>query len=618
MKALMWKEMRELFPAWALLLGSALVMGLADLAYNWHKNNFAGVSLLFCAVLAVFAALGGGANAVARETPSTLAFLGAQPVSRGQVWRAKLLVTFAALLSLIALSFLACLGLLASHGYYPLRGALFGSLDFDANVVAIFAFGVPALFLFGLAVSSLARSAMGAALAALLSGAALTLAYLWLSLSYLPSRWGPWLGFDGRVLPVWAHSLVVLFLALLAVAASAWAFARTPILESRRRLGRGALSSAVLLVGLPVLALTTLLLWPSPRPAVTNRPQLDPTGRWIAFTAPAAQAGLWVMDAEGRHLQRLARNTGGEWQGQSTRLTLLSGAWQAMPQGSRWHLSRMTRPHWWGEAAWSPRGTYLIVQGERGPVVTRDGTEVRDLGGNYPLGWSPDEGTLFVALPEFRPTEPSGLAIRTSTTIFGVPIPRGRGWEIARFSVTTGLDLSRQSLSPNGRYLAIRTSEYARIDLNLIRLSDGQIRSFPGLLRGDWSPDGRYLWAQSTNQSRREVDLRVIDTQSMKQVATIPPAKLGGMAPLQALMPRAGDRVLICALGAAKRGLFVAKADGSDLRPLGQTSPPLPDDSSPLGWTWDGDLVIASEGEGTLSRLNPKTLARTVIYPRPD
>lgn len=67
MKALIWKEVRELMPGFWLLLGTSWAVGVVDVAYNWHQDRGAGLSLVVCAVVSLVAALLAGANSYARE-----------------------------------------------------------------------------------------------------------------------------------------------------------------------------------------------------------------------------------------------------------------------------------------------------------------------------------------------------------------------------------------------------------------------------------------------------------------------------------------------------------------------------------------------------------------------
>ncbi len=191
MKALIWKEFRELLPAFVVLLASAIILGIVDAAYNWNEQRFVGISLGFCWVMSLTAALLGGANTFARESGANLSFLSSWPVSRTRVWAVKVGVTVITLVVLITLSFAICMGLISRAGYDPVE-ALESCVPTPIIISVALAVG---LFAFTLMVSTVTRSAMAAV--ALGTGAAgvCALGYYYAVSGYLVQRWGPWLGY---------------------------------------------------------------------------------------------------------------------------------------------------------------------------------------------------------------------------------------------------------------------------------------------------------------------------------------------------------------------------------------------------------------------------------------
>ena len=66
MRALIWKEVKELAPGFWLLVGMSWALGVVDVAYNWNRDRSVGLSLAFCWLLSMVAALLAGSHAFAR------------------------------------------------------------------------------------------------------------------------------------------------------------------------------------------------------------------------------------------------------------------------------------------------------------------------------------------------------------------------------------------------------------------------------------------------------------------------------------------------------------------------------------------------------------------------
>lgn len=298
MIALLRKELRELaLPALALVLCAVLIAG-SDLLYNrvYPLNGKHGFSPAVWLVISVALSFLGGGMALARESRQRLIFLTAWPQSRSKVWLAKSLVSFVVTMAVIAIGFWVCLG-----------AVRWGGLTLPEFFVHEAQYGLlPLCFLLGLLWSGVVPSVLGAAALGFATSAGLVYGMVWFYILYLPGEWGPYVtdlrvgGWQYKALPI----AIPLFVGW-------WAFARTPLLEAKRRV----LVTVGLFVGLVLLGNASVVA----QMVLQDPPALDTavahTGlagggqyRYYLMDAHGVDAGgLWGAPVSGGAIRRVAR-----------------------------------------------------------------------------------------------------------------------------------------------------------------------------------------------------------------------------------------------------------------------------------------------------------------------
>jgi hypothetical protein len=217
-------------------------------------------------------------------------------------------------------------------------------------------------------------------------------------------------------------------------------------------------------------------------------------------------------------------------------------------------------------------------------------------------------------------------------------IPEGTQKEIARFPGDPDIDLS-----PDGRWLAATNyvwlsrkagAETYRQDVSVTvrNVATGVQRVFPDAGMGTWSPDNRYLWTRKLAEDLSIEEFHILDLPTLREVRTLassalPPAgRQGFRVGLPQFSPDGQQAALevFCESGydsfASRSILYLTRSDGSGLHSFGelQSKPrSFISDDSVVGWTSDGDLVTFNGPAGTVTRLNPRTGARRVIYSPP-
>jgi len=304
MRALIWKEVRELAPGFWLLLGSSWALGVVDVAYNWREDRAAGVSLGFCWLMSMVAALLSGANAFARESRAQTVFLGSWPVTRWRIWLAKVLVPAVMCALLLALAFGGCAGLLAMRGYDP-SGALAEMIDFLADEWWMTAAVWVMLFGAGLLSSIALPSPMAAAVVAvtLVFGSIWAYATLY---PRVPAWFGPRLGLTLPDIGEVSHLPAALAFLALCVTTSAVVATRGLFREWPRRGWLAAGSLVGMLAAALALALGGAWVALRPGPLTAGDAQVEGSGRWILIDS-RTDDGLWAVDVEGERLHVLAR-----------------------------------------------------------------------------------------------------------------------------------------------------------------------------------------------------------------------------------------------------------------------------------------------------------------------
>jgi ABC-type transport system involved in multi-copper enzyme maturation permease subunit len=303
MRALVWKELRELRWAAVALVGCAVVIAAGNALYDRLyvlNNNMPEFGLKIWEVISVALALLAGSATFAREGRERAVFLTAWPQSRTRVWLVKVLVSFVVTAAVAVIGTLVCLAAtrLAFVGYDVQH-------DFSREFGWLILYGL-LLFLFGLMWSGLIRSVLGAATLGFVTFAALGYGLLLFYMLYLPNNWGPFVANVPQ--RSWQVSSLPLLIPLFV---GWWGFTRYPLLEGKRRV----LVALGLFVGLVLLGNATLIA----QMAVGYRPVLNRSvaetglvggGRYRYYLMAAHgkdPGGLWVEPAGGGKTKLVAR-----------------------------------------------------------------------------------------------------------------------------------------------------------------------------------------------------------------------------------------------------------------------------------------------------------------------
>jgi len=672
MKALLHKELRELRTPVLAVLAGLLALGLIDLAYNWTEQRFVGLSLGFCLVVSVLASFFGGANAVSRETADQTAFLGSWPVSRREIWIAKLAANLGAVVAVSVGGYIACGGLLALRGYH--FGATYLQITgLPLSDLAIFCL---TLFAFGFSASWLATTlSRVTALAAVLL-AVPTALWTFLMLGGASERWGPFVGFRYGSLSMEQQTLfeVLPFLLFSAAVLGAGrrALLRYPLLDVHRRARLTyRLFAALAAVSIGAGGVAVVALTPRPVVSPTHHAHLAANGRRLALLAGPERSdastqydSLWALSSAGGQPRLAARGPVAmmdlspdgrhilfAWGASAT--GRLDRLWIADLDGGR--LWRTPAASWPGSqelpAHWSPRGKRLLLYGPNGLMLLTGHAVERVLEikeQTRVVGWTRDENGIYTAAPSR-----SGFSMSEGET----PQPASR--PLWRTDLRTGdrtvvaqvsEDLDLRSVSPDGRWIVGERSveEWVKLpwgqtgdklfpsrrpELQLVDPANGAIHVLPQLrlCKVPFTPDGRYLWCRHEPPRSFEsvaTELHVIDLRTLRLVRTIP-------APPIARRPSGVSGVVI---GGSYRALDVlAFAAGSGLACIADSAatPVQPTSLASRVWVADPDgdrfrpapafvgqfVGLTAAGELVLwrqpaqfVRLNPETATESVIW----
>lgn len=615
MRALVWKEVKELARGFWLIVGASWALGVVDLAYNWREPRAVGISLGFVWLMSMVGALLAGANSFARESREQTVFLSSWPIARGRICLAKVIVPAVMWAAMLVLATLGCKGLLALRGYSLEQASkLLDPAGFDLG-----ASGTIWALLFGAGVlaSVAVPSAMGAALVAvvLCFGAI----WGWMALWHgVPAAFGfslgPVLPDFGAVSQLWP----AVGFAALCIAVSGIVMVRHLPAEWPRR---AWITAADLAAGVAlVLALGLGGAWVALRPGPpTEIEGIEPGGQWLVLGSQ--DGALWTADVEGKRLRLLARRpTEYGWaEVRSPRIVYAWGTsemaggaqlWAAdVESGRRWPLP---------EAAGtiSPTGQYCLVHESDYAMVEPIGPaphgpqRVPISRDQFVVGWSPDESTIYLSVPD---------DVGNRTALYAVAAFSGGA---PRLIGEYEGHMQFEGISPDGRWLTAQrfvpvpgnaTSMGAQF-AGLVELGTGELVELGGLAptQGGWTADGRYLWCRPRERPSDDEWLVVVyDLQEREVARSITAMETGGMAPRNAIASRNSDDVLIFARRgpwqAPERSWWLARSDGTKLRPTG-----VPEHARFGGWTHDGDLVYQEGLE--VRRLDPRTLqSRTIM-----
>jgi len=609
MRALIWKEVRELAPGFWLLVTASWVLGVVDVTYNWREERAVGISLAFVWLVSMVGALLAGANSFARETREQMVFLGSWPIPRMRIWLAKVLVPAVMWAAFVALAFGGCVALLALRGYGVHRA---GNVIDPAGDPAATGVAWALLFGAGLVASVALPSAMVAAVVALVLcfGTVWGYTVLWAD---VPDWFGPSLGLVLPDIGEVSHLPAALVFLALCVILSAIVAARHLLGEWSRRawLTLAGFAATVALV----LVLGLVVAWVALRP---ERPTADSvtveaSGHWMVIDSE--DGALWAVDVDGERLHPFARGPAESLAGLIPGSERVEFVW-ARPELDQGWVADLAGGGLWrlpaGGGPVSPAGHYCVTQEGEALTVHPVGPAPHDavtlaLGGKtqQTIGWSPDEETMYVSVEAGA----SGVEDHKQRLLAVRPFDGGEARTVATLDAAFRLG----SLSPDGRWGELYTplggsGDQATHRRALLDLGTGEMVPLHDLnpwWQG-WTTDGRYLWCSSPYFE--ELDRRyvaVFDLERREVARTITVADTRGVVPYHGNVSPHSPQVLIFAgrrspAGEPQREWWLANPDGSELRPA-----PIPPTARIAGWTYDGDFVYWDAGE--IHRSDPET-----------
>jgi len=623
MRALIWKEVRELAPGFWLLLGSSWALGVVDVAYNWREDRAAGLSLGFCWLMSMVAALLAGANSFARESRQQTTFLGSWPTSRGRIWLAKVLVPAAMWALLVALAFGACAGLLAMRGHDP-TGALAEMTAFLADEWWLTAAVWALLFGAGVLVSVALPSPMGAALVAVVTCVGAAWGYVWLY-DVVPGWFGPHLGLVLPDIGEVSHlPPALVFLAVCTIVSAV--VARRGVFRAwprRALLGLGGLALALAVTLWLGLAGAWVALRPDP-PTAASTVMVEGSGRFIIISSDS-DSSIWAVGVEGGRLQPIARGPSLPLLSLIPRTPRVHLAWEG-PGGEQSWVADLAGGGLWrlpeGGGSVSPAGSYCVTGGRSAltlhPIGPAPHDAVRLAVGEKTkqiVGWSPDEETVYVSVE----VGASGVEDHEQRLLAVRPFDGGETRTIATLDPSVNFD----SISPDGQWVDMYTRESWQSpdpppEHTLVHLHSGETVPLGELRpwwRG-WTTDGRYLWCSSPYREEwTEMYVAVFDLERREVARTITVAETRGVVPYHGSISPYSAQVLIFAgrrsvEGEPRREWWLANPDGSHLRPA-----LIPPTARIAGRTHDGDVVVWEDGR--IDRLDPDTGERRTIMELP-
>lgn len=586
-----------------------------------------------------------GCWAFARErAQQEVQFSHAWPVSRGQMWLAKVLVSLLTVVMIHAVVVGIALVLpgewLARHmRTYWLFAVPVPMIEQVAPVLVLLGLG--------LAMSTARPSPFDAAGAGLLVAGLLGVVLTLVFGDFIPSHRGPQLGFwPGD--PYSSAAAIVWFAALffaVCLGASAIAFIRTPALQHGRRQWL-AVGSGLGLLLVAVLAFNAgLLVFGRPTAADIGEivgPQMSPGGEWLAFSdlppLPSDTAArlswpnepyrLWLMRSDGSGLRCVSRwpvREVGDWQ---------HPRW--LPFG--WGPSRDPRSVLTARSRWV---WTWDMQRMRVQKLPRLAGEPDESGVHCGLNVSPDGRYLYVdsliPLEDWSTehiTPPPGahfagwgesrayfdLTRSGREALWAATLPGGALQHVADAPGTGQWDAF---VSPDERWTAWARSE-AESGLVVTDRAGRVCGRFPDasvveMTRGHggpvWSPDGRFLWVLQSGESSEYWVIRV--GEECRRTVVRPPERSMRLGSGMRWSPD-GGRVAV--MGSrrvsedeARMLVLVARADGSELRRVVEVGSSGFGSLVLAGWLDDG-RVLVSEGRARLVAVEPDTGGREVIF----
>lgn len=639
MKALIVRELRALkLPALILAAPMAMLwIALARTVLSARADEALTGERLFLlllgwGVLLPMAAMGLGARLIARERAQReVEFSASWPVSRAQVWAAKLAVGLAGLAALIGMAWLFVatatpLGTSVEDAGVLTLGGPLGPHALVFTAVALALFGL------GLLMSTIRPSPFDALGTGLLAALLLLIGLGILYADIIPQRWGPQIGFwpMDAAGSAGAYLIFATMLLIACAVASCLGCTRTLPLQFARRtwltLGAGLALTLVAVVLLPIG------LWRFGAPTAADIraiawAQTSPDGQWVCFReAPvsghgAERARLWIVRTDGSGLRCVARapvQNWGDWDAQRW----LPFAWgpqtdQTFDPDFRewvwvWDMERMTarsvptRPGSSTDAGLlqvSPDGRYL-----RAEAIFALGDEIALTDAQLP------------ARADFAGWGDGRAYFEDDRALWALALPGGG---LTRIADAPGQGSWGASVSPDERWIAwwlSGTREWPSLLLTDLR---GQVRGrFSDMRIADgqpWSPDGRFLWARD---SLRFLVISLGEEATIAEVAA--PEGWHMFGPTVRWSPDGRRCAVWYAAGSGyargsgevpQAAWFVANADGSGLRKIGDVVGDEPQrwPYGAAGWTAAGRVVVLEDARRIVA-IDPDTDEREVIF----
>ncbi|MEN6645021.1 MAG: hypothetical protein ABFE08_21480 [Armatimonadia bacterium] len=603
MKALIRKEVRDLSVSFCAVLGTAVVLALIDLAYNYQWARYEGLAVSIWAVLAFVMAFLGGAGAFARESRQNMVFLSSWPYKRVTLWGAKALVSALLTFTAITLGFLICLSVVDFSS---------GSADLQTWVApetwTALGYGLPLCFAFALLWSTLLSPILAAAGLGLVTLFALAAGYVYVLGFYLPTAWGPYFGEIETSVTLWKGCAVML--SMLALATAGYAFVRLPVLETRRRLWRAL---GTLLV-LSVLALAGMAGWQYTRTPSLAQPlraeSLGLVGDSVCFgtsASPTDVGGVWALPLTGSTPRLLAK--GNPWYDDACGNSVYLGYGPMLQESITWSADTATRalrrlPERFRMG--SPDGRYTVIQP---PKLFKH--VIYD--GNRPVATVPQEGG-----PVFSPDSRYAYYLAASVSVTRLDLQTRQTQSIIDIPGVSFL----QQVSPDGRYLVAQATgkprpsgaESSESTLLILDLQTRCLYRFPNLSATlDSFLDNRHLVVRHRPFGPEgPAVFYFLDTATMRIANARPLWGFStGSTPQIAHhigVPYAVVHVPVKSRGAtpAQFHLWRLNPDGSGLRDLGEQQGEV------LGMAPDGKVIIWDR-ERSFTSYDPRTGERRHI-----
>ena len=634
MKALVWKELRELAWPVGVAIGGSVALVTVYAGAQWRDPDTPLAWLIWFLATPVLAVLA-GCYAIARERARrTVEWGSCFPVSRAQVWVAKFTVSLLALALVYLVT--ACLAAWADTAMFVEEMAP----STDANVTYISLHMAAVLLLFSLAfvLSGVRRDPLDALLVTVLAALVICIGWLFATADILPHFFGPQLGMLWATFPPSTGLVLGLLLAVVFLAASAYGIIATPPLSFGRRVRRTvALGSVLVVLLLPSFLIGVRYFG---EPSVENIPgfqygEVSDDGRWIAFldnrTVNCAPANrLWVVRPDGTGLRCLARGPVGNfrWMPDNESLFVRWGSKAAdvhfLPRPSEclywpWivHVSGQKRrlPIPPGVEDWSlaisPKGTYWNYGAGfmrlKPTVELVPASALADF-----RGWAEDESAFY-----------SSVSIGGQSTLWKSELPSGKLLGPVAEN-PPGADLLM--LSPRAEWIAWEHREEVREQGHLLQKTvkttlerlDGSARlqfdGGPFWMGWSWSPDLRHFWLRRDD---RVLVADLVEGRIVRELAD--DAWTGENVRYRLWWSPDASRVAFHTAWPSweppTAHTWVAKADGTDLRQVASA------DRETLnfggGWTVDNRLVLQPDSK-RLILLDPDTGEQTEILTIPN